>query len=109
MNHYQRVDFAFGDQPRPNGGFPERLGSAEDTFVVGSNLRDGFLLERPKLPLELRFDRHARISFVLNFRPDLVRFQKSQGFREASTRHSNMLDKFLAAGDDTWLVVSREA
>ncbi len=31
---------------------------------MGGDLRDGFLLERPKLPLELRFNRRARVPFV---------------------------------------------
>src|ERR1035438_1331110 len=60
VNDDQRVDLAFRDQPRRNRGLPERRGSAQDTFVVGRNLRDGFLLERPKLTPELRFNRRAR-------------------------------------------------
>jgi hypothetical protein len=83
VNDDQSVDLAFRDQPRRNGGFPERRGSAEDTFVVSGDLRDGFLLERPKLTLELRFDRRARVPFVPNFGPDLVRFEKCQ----VSARH----------------------
>ena len=75
---------------------------------MSGNLRDGFLLERSKLTLELRFNRRARIPFVPNFGPDLVRFKKSQGLRQTSTRHSDMLDKFLAACDYTRLVVRRE-
>src|ERR1035437_1097340 len=108
VNHNQSVDLAFRDQPRRNGGFPERRRSAEDTLVVGRDLRDGFLLERPKLTLELRFNRRARVPFVPNFGPDLVRIEKSQGLRQTSTRNGDMLDKFLAACDYTRLVVRRE-
>ena len=32
---------------RDNSGLPERRRSAENTFVVAGDLRDGFLLERP--------------------------------------------------------------
>src|ERR1019366_6204346 len=95
--------------PRRNRSLPERRGSAQDTFVVGGDLRDGFLLERPKLPPELRFNRRARVSFVPNFGPDLVRLEKRQGLRQASTRHSDVLGKFLAACDHTRLVVRRES
>jgi len=42
---------------------------------VGGNLRHRFLLERPKLTLELRFNRRARVSFVPNHGPDLMRFR----------------------------------
>src|SRR5204863_8744768 len=55
VNDDQSVDLAFRDQPCRNGRFPERRRSAEDTFVVGGDLRDCFLLERSKLTLELRF------------------------------------------------------
>ena len=55
MNDDQRVDLAFRDQPRRNGGFPKGRRRAEDTFIVTGDLRDGFLLERPKLALELPF------------------------------------------------------
>ena len=47
------------------------IGSAQDTFVVRGNLRDGFLLERPKLTPKLRFNRRARVPFVPSFGPDL--------------------------------------
>ena len=59
VNDYQSVDLAFRDQPRRNGGLSERCRRAEDTFVVCGDLRDRFLLERPKLTLELRFNRCA--------------------------------------------------
>ena len=75
---------------------------------MGGDLRDGFLLERPKLTLELRFNRRARVPFVPNFGPDLVRLEKSQGLRQTSARHGDMLGEFLAACDHTWLVVRRE-
>jgi hypothetical protein len=52
VNHDQSVDLAFRDQPRCNGGLPERGWSAEDTFVVSGDLRDGFLLEGPELTLD---------------------------------------------------------
>jgi hypothetical protein len=52
VNHNQSVDFTFRDQPRRDGGFPERRWSAEDAFVVSDDLRYGFLLERSKLTLE---------------------------------------------------------
>ena len=35
VNHDQSVDLALRDQPRCNGGLPERRRSAEDAFVVG--------------------------------------------------------------------------
>jgi hypothetical protein len=108
VNDNQSVDLAFRDQPCSNGGLPERRRSAEDPFVVGGDLGDSFLLKRPKLTLELRFNRRARVPFVPNFGPDLVRLEKSQGLRQTSTRHSDMLDKFLAACDYTRLVVRRE-
>ena len=72
MNDDQRVDLAFRDQPRRNGGFPKCRRSAEDTFVVAGDLCDSFLLERPKLAPELRFNRRARAPFVANFGPNLV-------------------------------------
>jgi hypothetical protein len=81
VNHDQSVDLAFRDQPRCNSGFSERCRSAQDTFVVPDDLRDRFLLERPKLTLELRFNRYARIPFVPNFGPDLMRLKKRQCFR----------------------------
>ena len=56
VNDNQSVDLAFRDQPRRNGGFPERRRSTQDTFVMGNDLRNGFLLERPKLTLELGAD-----------------------------------------------------
>ena len=43
------------------------------------DLRDRFLLERPKLTLEPRFNRRARVPFVPNFGPDLVRFEQEPG------------------------------
>ncbi|MGA2117161.1 MAG: hypothetical protein ABSH56_20665 [Bryobacteraceae bacterium] len=101
MNDHQSVDLAFGDQPCRNGGLPERRRSAEDAFVVGGDLRDGFLLERPKLTLELRYNRRTRVPFVPNLGPDLVRFEKSQGLGQTSARYSDVLDKFLAARDYT--------
>ena len=91
VNHDQSVDLAFRDQPCRNGGLPERRRSAEDAFVVSGDLRDGFLLERPKLTLELRFNRRARVPFVPNFGPDLVRLEKSQRLRQTSTRHGDVL------------------
>src|SRR5438309_809852 len=105
MNDNQSVDLAFRDQPCRNGGFAERRRSAEDAFIVSGDLRDGFFLKRPKLTLELRFNCRTRVPFVPNFGPDSMRFEKSQGLRQTSTRHSDMLDKFLAACDYTWLVV----
>src|ERR1035437_107885 len=86
VNHHQSVDLAFRDQPRRNGGFAERRRSAEDAFVVGGDLRDGVLLERPKLTQELRFNRRARVPFVPNLGSDLVRFEKSQGLRQTRLR-----------------------
>src|ERR1019366_9651729 len=79
------------------------------TFVVRGDLRDGFLLERPKLTPELRFNRRARVPFVPNFGPDLVRLEKCQGLRQTSARHGDVLRKFLAASDYTRLVVRRES
>jgi hypothetical protein len=108
VNHDQSVDLAFRDQPRRDGGFPERRRSTEDTFVIGGDLRHGFLLEGPKLTLELRLNRRARVPFVPYLGPDLMRFEESQGLRQTSTRHSDMLDKFRAACDHTRLVVCRE-
>ena len=107
MNHNQSVDLAFGDQPCRNGSFSECRGSAEDAFVVAGDLRDGFLLERPKLPLELRFNRRARVPFVPNFGPDFVRFEKSLGLRQTSARYRYMMGKFRAACDHARLVVGR--
>ena len=109
MDHNQSVDFSFRDQPGRNGSFAERRRSTEDALIVSGNLRDRFLLKRSKLTLELRINRRARVPFVPDFGPDLVRFKKSQGLRQTSTGHSDMLNKFFAACDYTWLVVRREA
>ena len=109
VNHDQSVDLALGDKPRRNGGLPEGRRGAEDAFVVGSDLRHRFLLERPKLTLELHFNRFARVSFVPNLGPDLMRFEQSHGLCQTSARHSDMLDKLLAACDHTRLVVRRES
>src|ERR1035438_7492052 len=82
VNDDQSVDLALRDQPRRDGGLPECRGSAQDTFVVRGDLRDGFLLERPKLTPKVRFNRLARVPFVPNFGPYLVRFEKRQGLRQ---------------------------
>ena len=76
---------------------------------MGGDLRDGFLLERPKLTPELGFNRRACVSFVPHFGPNLVCLEKCHALRQASTRHSDVLGKFLAACDHTRLVVRRES
>ena len=76
MDHNQSVDFSFRDQPGRNGSFAERRRSTEDALIVSGNLRDRFLLKRSKLTLELRINRRARVPFVPDFGPDLVRFKK---------------------------------
>jgi hypothetical protein len=108
VNHNQGVDLALGDQPGSNGCFSESSRSAEDAFIEGRNLGDGFLLGRPKLALKLGFDRHAQEPFVPNLWPNLVRFEKSQSLRETTPRDRDVLNKFLAARDYARLVVCRE-
>jgi hypothetical protein len=75
VNYNQDIDLAFRDQLRRDDGLPESSRSAEDTFIVAGDLRDGFLLKRSKLTLELRFNRCARGPFVKNVGPDLVRLK----------------------------------
>jgi hypothetical protein len=81
VNDHQRVHFALRNQPCRNGGLPECRRSAQDAFVLAGDLRNGFFLERPKLSLELNFNGRPSEPFIANFRPNLVRFQKSQCLR----------------------------
>ena len=90
------------------GRLPERRRSAEDAFVAGSDPRDGLLLKRSKLALELCLNRCARVPFIPHFGPDLVRFEKCQSLRQTPTRHRDMLDEFLAAGYHAGFIVRRE-
>ncbi|MEP6960541.1 MAG: hypothetical protein ABI995_00575 [Acidobacteriota bacterium] len=75
---------------------------------MSDDLRDGVLLERAESTLELRVNRHACVPFVPNIGPDLVRFEESQGFGQASAGDSDVLDKFRAACDHARFVVRRE-
>src|SRR5437773_5769309 len=108
VNHNQSVNFALRDQPRRNGGLPECRRSAEDALVVRGDFRNGFLLERPELSLELGVNTRPREPFVANLGPNLVRLQKSQCLRQTPTRHSDVLGEFLTACDHTRLVVRGE-
>ena len=71
-------------------------------------LLDSLLLAGPKLSLEVHFDRLARVTFIPNFGPDLVRFEKCQRLRQAASRHRDVLGEFLTARDHTRFVISRE-
>jgi len=75
---------------------------------VAGDLRDSFLLERPKLTPELRFNGFTYITFVTNFRLNLVRLEKSLGLRQTSPRHSDVLSEFLPARNHTRLVICRK-
>ena len=105
VDHDQSVDLAFRDNPSRNGGLPKGCRGAKDTFVVAGDLRDSFLLERPKLTLELRFNSCARAPLIPNLGPDLMRLKKGQGFHQTSPRQRDVLSKVLAARNHTWLVV----
>src|SRR5450755_2787730 len=108
VDYDQRVDLAFRYQPRPDGCLSERCWSTQYTFIEVGNLRDGLVLERAKLTLELRLNRGAFVPFVPNFRPNLVRREKRQRLSQTSTRQGNVLREFRATCDHTRLVVCRE-
>src|SRR5215813_10687749 len=81
VNDHQRVNFALRNQPCCNGGLSECCRSAQDAFVLTGDLRNGFLLERPKLSLKLSFNRRPCEPFVADRRPNLVRFKQGQCLR----------------------------
>src|SRR5437867_1219426 len=82
VDHNQSIDLALCNQPCGDGCLPECRRSAQDAFVMTRDLSDGFLLKWPKLSLELGFNRRSREPFVVNLRPNLVRFKKGQCLRQ---------------------------
>jgi hypothetical protein len=53
VDQYQSVDLAFCDKPCGYDRLPKRSRSRENAFIVEADLRNGFLLNRPKLALKL--------------------------------------------------------
>ena len=66
MHEHERVDAAFGDEPRADHGFPEGRGRGQHTRIVGQHRFRGELLVGPELSVEFRGDWPAGKAFIAN-------------------------------------------
>ena len=82
----------------------EGRGSAQDSFIVNTDVCNSFLLKRSKLTMEVHVDRGAGETLILNQRLNSVRFQQGQQIRETATRQGNVISEVFSAGYHAWLV-----
>src|ERR1039458_3041530 len=68
VDQYQSVDFTFCDEPCGYDRLSKRSRSRENAFIVEADLRNGFLLNRPKLALKPYVNWCASEPLVPNYR-----------------------------------------
>ena len=108
MDQNQSVDPALSDEPGCYGSFSESSRSTEDTLVVIDDLPNGVLLDRPKLTIEIHFDRHTVEPLILNYRPNVVRLQKGHDVCQTTPRNGNVPGKILPTCDHARFCVGRK-
>ena len=94
MHQYERIDAAFGDQPRGHHGLSERSGGGQYSRVLGKHGLGGDGLLGAQFTLECHVQRLARVALVLDYWLDVQSRQGLKQVIQAAARQSNVL------GDD---------